>query len=180
MVKLVTNTTAPAAATATPGDAAGPGNVENLEDLAREAAQLQQGEQAGQARTAESQQQASAQASAQAMNEAVREVAVALQEGRDMLADLAHEADILPREKTLAIWNDDRLVKLAGPLLVLAARHGGELGEFLKSYGPYMALLAAAAMPTIATAKAIRHHKALTVQAREVPAAPPPGGASGG
>ncbi len=168
MVKVLTAPPAAPGATATPGDAAGPGNVENLQDLAREAEQLQQGEQAQQARTAESQQQASAQASAQEMNEAVKEVAAMLCAGRDMVADFADEAGILPREKTLTIWSNDALTKLAGPLLVVADRHGGQLGPFLEKHGPYIALIGAAIMPTLATVKAIRHHKALTVQAREV------------
>lgn len=160
---------------------AGPVQVESLDDLTREAQGMQQGEQADQARAQQSQQQAEAgQRQAQAAS-AVNDIVQVLRVARNMGANLAEAADVLPKDKVLEIWSDAQLGDLAMPLLAVMERHGGQVNAFLERYGPYVMLIAAAAMPAIATIRAVRDHKAITVPSRVVPAAPRPGeGATGG
>lgn len=165
MVKKIEHNPAPA------GPApAGPGHVEDLGALAREAAQLQNGEQAEAARTSQASHQAQAEQGAQAAASQAEQLASALLVGRDMLADMMDESGALPRDRLLAIWTDKKVVSLAGPLSAVVDRHGAQLEPFFDQYGPYAMLAFVALMPTLATVKAVRHHKALNVQAREVPA----------
>lgn len=156
---------------------AGPVQVESLDDLTREAEGMQQGEEDAQyiGKTAKARAE-SEQRQAQAAS-AVTEIVQVLRVARNMGASLAEAADVLPKDKVLEIWSDAQLGDLAMPLLAVMERHGGELNAFLERYGPYVMLIGAAAMPAIATIKAMRHHKAITVPSRVVPAGE---GATGG
>lgn len=177
MVKKIEAPNTPGAASAP----AGPVQVESLEALAREAANMQQGEQNDQARAEQQQAQAeTGQRQAQATS-AVVELVTVLRFARNMGADFADAAGVLPRAKTHEIWSDEQLGSLALPLTAIMERHGSEISAFFEQYGPYVMLVGAAALPAIATVKAVRAHKAIDVKAHAVPAAPTPdGGATGG
>lgn len=163
------------------GPAPGPGGVESLDSLAREGAALHAAEnvesakinqergeaQAGQQRAQADHQQAQT-------AEAVKEVAGLLGAARDMAADLMQETGVLPAEKTLAIWTDQKLHAIAAPLMAVMERHGARIGPYLESYGPFVALGVALAVPTVGTIKAVRAHKAIPVESRIVPDPPGP------
>ena len=149
-----------------------PGGVESLADIANEAAFMQAGEQSESDRARQAQQQANAgqqQAQQHAqMASMSQEVVQVLVMVRGIAADLADAAGALPKATTMGIWSDDRIAGLAGPLALVLERGGDQLSAFMERYGPYMALIAAGAMPAIATVKAVREHKAINVQARVV------------
>lgn len=161
MVKMITDG---------PGAAAGAGDVEDLQLLAREAKTMQAGEQAAASSANQAQQQAQAAQQAEQINAAVQEVAGVLCVVRDLAAEIAHELDKLPRDVTLSIWTDDRIVKIAAPAGALAEKHGAVIQAFMEKWGPLLMLGASLTMPTVATIKAARAYRPLPTTAREVPA----------
>lgn len=151
----------------------GPGQVEDLAALAREAGQMQQDERAaeeGQAEQREHREQQQQQAQAAS---AASELAVFLGKGRNMLAKLLDRVDTLPEEKTLEIWTDDALEDVAGALIAIPGDHMEWLAALLAKYGPYFALAMALGPPSYVTYEAVRAHRAarkpVDVQATEVP-----------
>lgn len=158
----------------------GPGDVESLDSLAAEGAAVQSAatDQArAQVITAEDAEQRRA-AAEQA--QAAKEIASVLVLVRDGAAMMADEAGALPKPRTLAIWTDDTMERIAGPLAVIIERHAGGMGEFMQQWGPYLMLLAATALPAGATIKAVREHRAASKPA-PTPAPGPAGeGAQGG
>lgn len=154
-----------------------PGGVESLDAIAREAEAMQAGEQAQAQQQEQVQQQAQAGQAQQQTAAAAQEVLMVLTMVRGLGAKMAHAAGVLPMETTMAIWTDADLAAMAGPLSDIANRYGGsEIQKWMEQFGPYVMLIAATAMPAIATVQAVRAHKALDVPVREVPA----GGASSG
>lgn len=149
-----------------------PGGVESLDALEREAIHMQAGEQSEANKASQAQQQAHAGQQQAQMAGMVQEVAQVLAMVRGMAADLADAAGTLPKDTTMAIWSDDRIAGLAGPLALVLERGGDQLSAFMEKYGPYVALVAAGALPTIATIKAVKAHKAIDTSARVVPDAP--------
>lgn len=158
-----------ASGTASP-PAAHPAQVESMDALIREGAGMQANENADADRTNQAHEQAQdGQRQAQAAS-AVSEIVQVLRVARNMGANLAQAMDVLPKDKVLEIWSDEQLTDLAGPLLAVCERHGDQVSAFLAQYGPYVMLIGATAMPAIATVKAIRAHKPITVKAQVVPA----------
>lgn len=174
MVTKIESTRAPAASPSPPS----PVQVESMDALTREAATMQSSENATADKAAQANQQAeSGQRQAQA-SAAVSEITQVLGVVRNMAANMADATGLLPRAKTMEIWSDAQLGDLAMPLLAVMERHGSQVNEFFQRYGPYVMLIGAAAMPAIATVKAMREHKAITVPSRVVE--PAPGPAKGG
>lgn len=175
VTKIVKAATPPALP---PVDAPAPGptvQVENIDSLITEIVGEKTAEQIDASRSQqaqESHQQAQAKAEAQQQQEevleAVQEVADLLIKGRDMIAEMAGESGLLPEQKVLAIWTDKKVAAIALPLIVVMDRHGGAIKPFLKEYGPIVMLGAALALPTIATVKAVRAHRAISVKSRVV------------
>lgn len=168
MVKLITDKG--------PG-AAGPDQVENLGDLAREAASMDASAQAAANGASQAQQQAQAQQQQQQTSAAVEQLAAVLCVVRDIAVELAHELDKLPKPISLGIWTDERMRSLAMPLNAIAQEHQEVVEAFFAKWGPLLMLGASLTMPTVATIKAVRAYKPLPTTAREVPAGE---GAAGG
>lgn len=177
VTKIVKAATPPALPPVADASAPGPTvQVENIDTLITEIVSEKTAEQIDASRNQQAQethQQAQAKAEAQQQQaevlEAVQEVADLLIKGRDMIAEMAGESGLLPEEKVLAIWTDKKVAGIAMPLIVVLDRHGGALKPFFKEYGPIVMLGAALALPTIATVKAVRAHRAIPVKSRVVP-----------
>lgn len=77
---------------------------------------------------------------------------------REMIAPAADSAGVLKEAQVLAIWSDDKLARIARPLVSIMNRHGVGIGEAFDKYGPYVMLLASVAGPAFATYRAIRQN----------------------
>ena len=77
---------------------------------------------------------------------------------REFAAPPIEDAGLLPVGKLETIWTDAVLRKIAKPAAQIMQRHGFSLGEILDRWGPYLALIAALATPSMATYNAIRTH----------------------
>lgn len=72
------------------------------------------------------------------------------------------------------VWSDAALRRIAEAGAAVMERHGWTVGDLLGAWGPYIALIAAAAPPSIATYAAI---KGRDVEAKPAPAPEPEPGA---
>ena len=77
---------------------------------------------------------------------------------REMIAPAADSAGVLKEAQVLAIWSDDKLARIARPLVSIMNRHGVGLGEAFDRFGPYVMLVASVAGPAFATYRAIRQN----------------------
>lgn len=77
---------------------------------------------------------------------------------REFAAPAIEEAGLLPEGKLATIWNDQVLRKIAKPAASIMQRHDLNLDQLLNRWGPYLALIAALATPSMATYSAIRQH----------------------
>jgi hypothetical protein len=173
MVKKTTANDAGPTAGNSDADRQVPGAVEDLEALAVEAETAAQAAQATQQTAVVTQQKAQER---QAQDEAAAqaaEIAGLLCMVRDVTADMATDAGFLPEGRVVEIWTDERLGRIAAPLVTILQKHGGSLGQFMEQYGPYLALVAATAMPAVSTIKAVREHRA--AKAETQPEAAPGG-----
>lgn len=143
MVKVVTQTPAPAPAQA-PVD-----QVENLDQLAIEAQQLEATPtQAAQQVQAQEAQQAKAQTASNAA-----QLEQAAQIIRAMVLPVMPEHQ---REQLAQVWNDQVIKQASEAGAQVMQLHGIDMGDMLGRYAPYIALVAALAPPSIATARIIK------------------------
>lgn len=74
------------------------------------------------------------------------------------------------------VWSDGQIRAISQAGAVVMVRHGWDMGEMVSQWGPYLALVAAAGMPAMATYTAIKAHKAEAQRAARIvgpaPAAP--------
>ncbi len=77
---------------------------------------------------------------------------------REMIAPAADSAGVLTEAQVTAIWSDDKLRRIAKPLVSIMNRHGVGVGEAFEKFGPYVMLVAAIGGPAFATYKAIRQN----------------------
>lgn len=156
-----------------------PSGVEDLSALAGEAAALDQAEAAQASQAVASQEQIEQRRQEQLQDAEAKEVAGLLGVIRDLAGAMAEDAGYLAAGRTRAIWTDARLEGIAGPLVSIMHRHGGSLGEWMQQYGPYLALVAAAAVPAGATIREVREQRQARAKAGETDAAPAPDGTPG-
>ncbi|TAH10521.1 MAG: hypothetical protein EAZ11_12310 [Curvibacter sp.] len=77
---------------------------------------------------------------------------------REMIAPAADSAGVMTEAQVVAIWSDDKLRRIAKPLVSIMNRHGVGVGEAFEKFGPYVMLAAAIGGPAFATYKAIRQN----------------------
>lgn len=74
------------------------------------------------------------------------------------------------------VWSDSQIQAISQAGAVVMVRHGWSMGEMVSQWGPYLALVAAAGLPAMATYTAIRQHKEEAKRAARIvgpaPAAP--------
>lgn len=138
----------------------GPETAEDMDFLIEEAAGFDQAAQEASASAAAARQKTAQAQALDEMNAAIGEVAGMLAGVRDMAAETVEDANLLPPGRTVAIWSDDRLRKIADPLVKVCALHGEQLAALIASYGPYVMLFAAVVVPAASTVKAVRVHRA--------------------
>lgn len=138
----------------------GPGDVESLADLAREAHELEQGAQQEAAQRAELATQKDAAREQAQQDAAAQEIAVLLGLVRTMAAPAVEALGYLKPGQTREIWSDDVLNAASGPLVAIMARHGVGLADVMQTWGPYAMLFVATAVPAVATVKAVRENRA--------------------
>jgi len=156
-----------------PAPAPGGAGVEDLRALAAEARNVDQAEQLQQQQAVVTQEQAEQRRQQQQQQTEAMEVVGLLSVVRDLGGAMAEDAGYLAPGRTRAIWTDEALTRIAGPLVVIMHRHGGSLSEWMQQWGPYMALVAAAAMPVGATLREVREQRAARAKASEADQAGP-------
>lgn len=145
---------------APPVQTANPAAVENLADLASQAAGIDappppEGAPAG----------AAVKVAAEVVEEAgAQDLADVLRLARDMSAPLVEAMGYLQPGQTAEIWSDAVLLSIAEPACELMRRHGLALADALDKLGPYVGLLVGLWGPSIATYAAIRANVAAAAQ----------------